>query len=487
MAYEFFIGDIAFGAALGFLAGILAASLGWNTGAIVSALWLGSFICFGWLAIKEGFEKIFSGGLPGLLVAIIATVMVGALYYHFFITFRAAQTSLPLGKSISFSAIVTDEPKSITNYILLTAAVEKPYAGAVTIFAPPGSDFHYGDELQMQGEIAQPKIADDDPAVFPKKLTLVAEHKGFWLRERLIDLKLAILGKFNEVLAGDEAALLGGETVGGANNMSTDLKNEMSASGTSYVVSMYGYKISLIIFFVEETFKEVVAQRARFLLLVVAIMLFVMMAGGEASAMRAAIMSILVLAAQAVGRVFDPRNALALTAAGMAFFDPTLVAQAAFQLSFLSIIGIKYLATPLKKLFRWERKGAGVLGWREAIVIAVASLLPIIPIIANAFGDFSWVSFPSNILISLAVLPAMIAGVVLALAGSCSYYLAFFIAKLVNLLMWYQFAIIKFFAVIAPTLPLAISFNSILMFAAYYAALAWLIYYYSENYYGSEQ
>jgi competence protein ComEC len=367
--------------------------------------------------------------------------------------------------------------------VLLDANAQKPFSGAVTIFAPLGSNFQYGDELQVLGEVTAPKMAGDDPAVFPKKLTFVAVHKGFWLREKLIDFKLAILGIFNKALLPDKAALLGGETLGGTKGMGTDLKNEMSASGTSYVVSMYGYKISMIVFFLEETLKELVARRMRFFILIGAIVLFVVMAGGEASVVRAAIMSILVIAAQAAGRVFDPRNALALTAAGMALWDPTLVAQAAFQLSFLSIIGIKYLSHPLKKLFHWEKKSAGIIGWREAVIIAIASLLPIIPIIANAFGDFSWISFPSNILTSVAVLPAMIAGVALALAGSISYYLAFFIAKLANVVLWYQLMIIKFFAAIAPVMPLAIPFDSILAFAVYYAALAWFIYYHSENYY----
>ena len=483
MAYELFIGDAAFGAALGFLAGILTASLGWNVAAIASGLELGGCAWLAWALYSRGTKKAFNFWLIGFAMMVVVAFIFGGLYYYFFINLRVSQKNLPLGKSVSFLAITTDEPKQSTNYLLLAASAERPYSGMVTIFAPLGGEFHYSDELQITGEIAAPKMAGDSPAVFPKKITLVAEHKGFWLREELIDFKLAILGKFNEVLPGDEAALLGGETLGGANSMSAELKNEMTASGTSYVISMYGYKISLIVFFLEEALKELVARRARLLLLIVAVILFVMMAGGEASAVRAAVMSILVIVAQAAGRVFDPRNALALTAAGMALFDPTLVAQPAFQLSFLSIVGIKYLSHPLKKIFRWERKGAGIIGWREAVIIAIASLLPIIPIIANAFGDFSLVAFPSNILISLAVLPALLTGVALALAGSISYYFAFFIAKIAGVVLWYQFAVIKVFADLAPAMPLAISFGSVLAFAVYYTALAWFVYYHSENYY----
>lgn len=460
-ATEIIIGDAAFCAAIGFLGGTFTAGLGWNIVPAVFAM-LASAVVF---KLRIIYSAIF-----------LVSLAAGFLYFFFVIGLRASAVQMPFGKSVSFAAIISDEPKESTNYLLLTVAAEQPFAGTLTIFAPLGGVFHYGDELKVEGQIEAPRDAADGPTAFPQYIKVVAQHKGFWLREGLIDFKAAILEKFDEVLPRDEAALLGGELLGGMNGMSADLKNQMSASGMSYVVSMYGYKISMIIGFFEAALGELVARRWRFLLLGVVIFLFVMMSGGNVSAVRAAVMAILGLIAKFIGRSRDPRNALALTALGMTLFDPTLPVQAGFELSVWSIVGMFYLVGPLDRLFGWEDGGKGFLDWREALVVAIASLLPIIPIIAASFGDFGLSAFPSNAFISIAVMPALLCGVALALLDGISIHLSFLFVKLVNVLMFYQFTVIKVFAAVA--IPLPLSFDSVFAFALYYGALAWFIYEY---------
>lgn len=463
MATEIFIGDAAFSAAMGFLCGALASGLGWDLAGVL----IGASLCAAVFALLARSFVFLARAVFAALF--FAGLIFGVFYYSLFTGIRARATHLPFGKGISLTAIIVDEPENSTKYVLAAADGQNPFAGELTIFAPLGTNFQYGDEIKVTGEIEAPETPGDTPAIFPKKVTVIAYDKGSWLRGRLIDFKSAILAKFNEVLSGDESALLGGETFGGSSGMSASLKNEMSASGTSYVLSMYGYKISMIIFLLETALAGLLARRPRFATLAGVIILFVVMSGGNVSAVRAGITAILALVAKLSGRVSSPRNALAFTATAMALFNPTLVVQASFALSFLSIVGIFYLADPLKNFLGWDGHDAGFLGWREAVVVAVASLLPIIPVIAAVFGDFSLSAFPSNILISIAILPAMLVGVALAASGFISHYLSLLIAQLAGVLFFYQFAIIKVFAAIV--VPLPVSFNSVFAFAVYYGAL----------------
>jgi hypothetical protein len=182
--------------------------------------------------------------------------------------------------------------------------------------------------------------------------------------------------------------------------------------------------------------------------------------------------------------VFDPRNTLVLVAAGMTLFDPTLPPSAAFELSVLSIVGIFYLVEPLQHAFGWAANASGenifahIFGWRQAVIIATATLLPIIPIITVSFGDFSLAAFPSNALISFAILPTMLLGIALAIFGFVAPPVAIATAKLGQLILFYQFVVIKIFAAIV--IPLPISSAVPIIFIGYYLALMWFVKRYSK-------
>ena len=147
-------------------------------------------------------------------------------------------------------------------------------------------------------------------------ITVIAKNRGFWLREQLIDFKAALFQKLDELLPQDEAGLLGGVTFGGANGISAELKNEMKLSGTSYILSMYGYKIAAVVAIASALLKTFFSRRAVLVFCLALILLFVVMAGLEASAVRAGIMVSLALIARQLGRRYSMRNALMLTAAG---------------------------------------------------------------------------------------------------------------------------------------------------------------------------
>jgi ComEC/Rec2-related protein len=365
------------------------------------------------------------------------------------------------------------------------------------VLPPPDNEgFRIGDEVRIDGSLEAPRSAGEGFALFPKKITRIAAA-GFSLSGILADFKGAILKKMQEFSPGDAGALLGGETLGGSDGISAGLKNEMSVSGTSYIVSMYGYKIAMIVFMLEAVLRGWLSRRWRFLAIIGVIILFVAMSGGNFSAIRAAVMAVAALAAKLAGRIADPRRALVLTAAGMAAFDPALTAQAPFALSFLSVAGLFYLARPFEHFFGWNVDGdmdtdgsdaaatrhrlAGMLRrarsvFRESVIFAVASLLPIVPIIAAGPGGFSMIAFASNILISPSIVPAMLAGASLALFGFTVHPIAIAVAKLAGLLLLYQFVIIKLCSMIV--LPLPAIFGVAGTFIAYYGILAGFVWRY---------
>jgi len=465
------VGDFAFYAAGAFLFGILAASLAWNIVIVIVMVATSAAVILTFCRMSGRWK---------LAVFFIDGVFAGMFYYHAYVDLAASRVNLPIGKTVSFSAIVTDEPKLSERFDLLTARAEPPFSGTFSIFADPGSDFHYGDEVRVTGTVSPPRQAGDDPAIFPKNIEFISAGHGFWLRAVLISFKSDIAEKFDAVLPADEASLLGGITIGGTDGMAADLKNEMALSGTSYVATMYGYKISVIVFIVVELFGGFVARRIRVCCAIALIILFVMMVGLEPSALRAGIMACMALVAREIGRTRGMRNAITLTAAAMSLWDPTLLVQASFALSFLSLLGIAYVGPALKRAFGWDgpRTKEDTWGWRSAVIVPTASLLAILPVALSAFGRFSLSAFASNILIFPTIPPTIFLGCMIAFLACFSLLAAFFVAKVASAALWYQLGIIKLFSI--ATIPIPPMLGSFWPAALYYAALALFIYRYSQ-------
>ena len=189
-------------------------------------------------------------------------------------------------------------------------------------------------------------------------------------------------------------------------------------------------------------------------------------------------MMCVLLLAKETGEIFSKRNALALTAAGMAMFDPTIVAQAGFLFSFSSVAGMAFLSEPIRNFLRLG-EGRGMFRWKEAIIISVSSLAPIVPLISNMFGSFSLTAVFANILVAPAIPLGMAAGTTLAIAGFAWQYLGSFVARSVSILLSYVIWIAHFFAVYA--VPLQFQFMSFISFLLYYGLLALFIYTHGET------
>ncbi len=466
-------GDIFFGIAVIFLFGIFAANMGWNIlllgiagivagGAtmLFSSRWRGSWKCFALFFCAAG---------------------VGVLYYHAYANWQMAHMHMPMGKSAAFFGVVTEAPKAAGKYSMLVISLLHPYTGTLDIFTfPDSSQFHYGDELWISGAVtadaSSSDVGDEPPAMFLPQLRTVTQHQGFWLKETVINVEQNIVQRIEQVLPADQAALLAGILLGTSGTLGTALKAQMEASGTSYIVNMYGYKIIIITFALTTAFTNRVPRRALLWITLGAIALFVFISGGTISAVRAAIMGSLAVVARGTGRVFSARNAITFAAVGMAIANATVLTDAAFQLSFLSFLGIYYLGPPIEHYFHWTDEGA--LQWRSHAMLSLSTNLAILPIVMNTFGDFSLMSFVSNILIMIPWLAVIIFGVLLVMLSYIAPPLVFCAAQITSVLLQYELFIIHLFTVL--TVPMPSVFGSTFAITLYYGVLLVFAYYYAE-------
>lgn len=282
---------------------------------------------------------------------------------------------------------------------------------------------------------------------------------------------------FGTVLPPRQSELAGAIMSGSASALDADLKAQMSASGTSYIIGMYGYKINIFAAAIFGAGKRFFSRRIATIIVVAVVVIFIFVAAAPISAVRAAIMMGLVFLAKAAGRPFHVRNIFTFTAAGMLLFNPTLLGDVGFQLSFLSLLGIFALGPPLRGIF--NDTGHEFLEWKSHAILALAVNAAIMPLVMAEFGDFSATSFVSNFLVTIpfAIVISLAVGIMaLALIAPP---LATLIAAIENIFLSYQLWVMAFFTRFA--VPIPAFFRSGYCAAVYYALIAVAIFHYDNG------
>ncbi len=461
--------DIVFYGASAFLVGVLTASAGWN------------FLLVFIVAAAIGAALFIFKKIPALPISIsLILFFSGAFYYHLYLNLREARENIHFAEEIAFSGVVTTEPKFTEKTQFFDIKLEAPYAGKVKVVTSQVPERHYGDLIMFQGKIEKPERKIDPPvSVFPK-VSFIEAHQGFLLKENLINFKSVFINQFRKLLPQESAALMSGITFGYQSDFSKDFKNKMARSGTTHLVALSGYNITILVLAIAALFRSFLSRRLTFYLTVLAIILFAVMVGGEASVVRAAIMGFLTLLAREAGRIYSFRNAVVLAAAVMALFDPTiLVFNIGFQLSFLSLVGIVYLEPALKKFFDIRDTGSPTsFGWRENALTTLSAQLAVAPLLISYFEKISLISLFANVLILEFVPLTMALGFLLGAVSFLFFPLGALLGWFVNILLAYEVRIINFFANLE--IPIGSTIYPGFVFVIYYLALIGFMIYFNK-------
>ncbi len=452
------ISNIAFYGALSFLSGITSAGLD------LTVIWTVLFF----IALVSVFAVM--GKYPRSTAIFFVFIFIfGIFYYGFFFNAKEAGQKMTFGEKTKFSGLVSGEPKLSEKYQRINLELKPPLAGKISVIVPLSPEINYGDAIEATGEIMPAASKIQNPVSLFPELKIVASHQGFWLKENLVGFKKSMISQFKKFLPSDSAALLSGLTLGWRGDFTDEFKKEMSLSGTTHLVALSGYNITILVIVVAGIFGYWLSRRTTFWMTSLTILLFILMVGAEASVLRAAIMGFLALVAKEAGRQHGMRNAIVLTATIMVLADPGAIFDVGFQLSFLSLMGIVYIGPAIKNFIRMEEDLGSFISWRENAVTTLSAQLAVAPILIQTFGNFSLTSIIANILILEFVPMTMLLGFLLAFFGSLFYYSGFVISFFENILLKYELWVIKSFA--GWSMPVLSGTHSWIFFGVYYLAL----------------
>ena len=482
--------DLFFWAAAFFLLGALAASFV-KSFALAAAGVLAAALLFAVLSFVFEKKNFFAFSF------LIFFAFAGFSHYHFYSAARSGY-EITFDKRAVFEGVVVSDPDRGGDYQKFILNLEGGQAGRVLAEVDRFPTVRYGDRLKIKG-VAKKPFSDSYAAYLRKDsvfgtlngagFEIVAENQASKARRALFLLKEKAEDNFRAVLPSEEAAFLSGIVLGERAEFSEEFKENLNLSGTSHLVALSGYNITILANLLAVSFAFLISRAYAFWPSVLAIVLFVAMTGAEASVVRAAIMGIVALVALRAERIYSFRNAVIFAAFLMAVFNPLILRfDLGFQLSFAALLGIVYLRPAIGNLLRAGARGGGfaasggLLNWRENALTTVSAQLAVLPILMVNFGTFSPLSFPANVLI-LGIMPVTMAlGFAAAAAGFVSYHLALFFGWIVHFLLRYKILIISAFADLSRSFVLpAFGFS---FGVVYYLLLIGFIIYSNRKFYG---
>ncbi len=412
--------DALFFGILFFIFGIYLASLGFGSSAIFfvpSAAFLFLLI----FILKKNVKYIY-------LSVLLIFIFFGVFYFG---SRDGTHNKIfaDYGKRSLFEATITKVLSS--NDKTISFAAEMKNKEKILMRMPKYPEFSYGDTLSFQGAIYD--VGDNSYSKyllkegisgivnFPEIVDTDKSYGGF--KHDLIKFKDRIINFFDGTLPEKESSFLSGLILGEKEGFSEEFKEAMKKSGTTHLVALSGYNVSLLVMGTLFIFSFFLPRLLSLFLALVLVIIFVTMTGGESSVVRAAIIGFLMFAAGESGRLFDPRNVIMIAALIMLLINPRLlVFDIGFELSFLAFLGIVYL----KPIIAGESKffaEPGFMNWRDNLNSTFSAQIMVLPIIWGNFGYVSPVSLPANALIAGLIPVTMALGFGAASLGLLSHHL----------------------------------------------------------------
>lgn len=463
------------------------------------AFWSASFFLLGVLAASVAKDETRGVWIAACVVLLAAAALalcghralalaalcgiIGAFYFHWRAVAQHTSLRAPLGELKEFSVLVL-RVRSAGQSQRVTGELQLPHAGVIQLTLNEYPVVRYGDVVAFSGTLQSPDPAARDyffkegvaaRAQFPKDVRVVAREQGGRMRTALFDIRDYVQARFEKIFAPAQAMLMTGLVLGKSGGFSREFTEKLQATGTTHIVALSGYNISVIVNSLLATLGFFINRRYAVWISVAAIVGFVVMTGAEASVVRAAIMATILIIAERSERTYSVRNAIVMAALVMTLANPAvLVFDVGFQLSFFALLGIVYVEPALKSIFRFSSK-PGFLGWRANLLTTTAAQLAVLPILLSSFGFFPPLAILTNVLVLTAVPYTMSLGFFVIIAGLISGVAAQLVALPAQVLLGYELAIIDFFSrfsfgIQVESLPLAASL-------AYYAALIGCIIY----------
>ena len=296
--------------------------------------------------------------------------------------------------------------------------------------------FRYGDAVEVSGTPLRPEPIDGfdyaayleaqgiTATVFAEQVRVTAAGGTRW-RKAIFAARRHLAESLERSMPYPESALATVMLLGKRGSLPPELVEKFRSTGAAHLLAISGLHVGVLLAVTAGSAAWLLGrQRPTYLIVAGAVVwLYALTAGASPSALRAATMGTVYLAALGLGRPASALPALALAATLMTAASPGLVRQVSFQLSFAAMGGIALALALLGGRLNWGRSpstgwAGRLLGWTAALaVVSLAATLATWPLVAANFDRVALMSVPVSLLTVPAMAPLIVTAFVSALAG----------------------------------------------------------------------
>lgn len=329
------------------------------------------------------------------------------------------------GKGAELTVEVTERAVGYATYGTvegqLLALNGKPARGRIFVYLADGSPaLGPGEQITFVGVIRPSERLPDGLMWTAQQKESLRRSDGApvsW-RARLARWSDALSQRIDTLLDGDAGALFKALLCGDKNGMSRELRSALRISGLSHIAAVSGLHLSVLAGFC----CALLGKRRGFAAAVPILILYAGLTGFSPSVLRAAVMTLLVIAGFFLRRESDPMTALFTALLLLTAANPFSLLSPSLLLSFAATLGILLFAPALADALPGPpkqgllQKPAGYLV--QCTAVSIAATVCTLPVSALFFSRISLLSVLSSLLVLWAVELALALGIAVLLLSA---------------------------------------------------------------------
>ncbi len=307
--------------------------------------------------------------------------------------------------------------------------------GLIQVYAKAGSGnvLRCGSRVSARGMLNLPR-GKRNPGGFDHRLYLkgrkisalmnagAIEETGppprFSVKLAALNVRSRIVNVINKCLPREEAGLLSGMLIGYREDLTEDMEDAFRDAGLTHIMAVSGANVLFIALPFAFIFKKAgIPRRISNLIISGILFFFVFITGFSASVVRAVIMAVTALFAQILYRETDVLTSIAFSAFVLLVYNPFLLYDIGFQLSYAATLSLVFLYNPFREKLKLRFIPKVMADILAATMAAQAGVLPIS---TWHFNRISLVSPVSNLLALPVVQVVTILGTVTAALSQVS-------------------------------------------------------------------
>jgi len=293
------------------------------------------------------------------------------------------------GKLLLYSDSSLHFPEITSNSVLLVRARIQALSKAANPGAFDASTYYHKKQIFFSCSIKHTttRVAEKNRSTFLSRILMMLQQYC------LKSIDLSIDGTEEKAIA---AALL----IGYKLNLPGELIAAYRNTGTVHIIAISGMHLALLFGLLHQLLrplrKKMLFRHFAPIVLLLSGWLFTFLTGASPSILRAAIIVTLLVLSEWWGRTTNPINSLAAAAMCLLIFDPLLITDAGFQLSFAAVTGIMLYSRPLSTLFLTSHPILKVIN--EMISVTFAAQILTFPLLLFHFHRFPLLFLFTNLI-----------------------------------------------------------------------------------------